>query len=234
MAYVGARVVYPLGTEVKRARELGSYQLEEKLGEGGMGEVWRARHRMLARPAAIKLIRPSLAGDGRRRRVGGGDPALRARGAGDRPAPLAPHGGAVRLRRRRRRRLLLRHGAARRPRRRHAAPALRAHAARAGDLPAAPGLSFAVRGGVLRPGAPRHQAREHLPLPLRRGVRLREGAGFRHREGACTRPRRRTGCDRARTPSRARPRSSHPSRRWAPLWTGAPTSTPPAAWPTGC
>jgi eukaryotic-like serine/threonine-protein kinase len=64
MAYVGSRVVYQLGTEVKRARELGSYQLEEKLGEGGMGEVWRARHRMLARPAAIKLIRPSLAGDG--------------------------------------------------------------------------------------------------------------------------------------------------------------------------
>jgi serine/threonine-protein kinase len=65
MAYVGARVVYQLGTEVKRARELGSYRLEEKLGEGGMGEVWRARHRMLARPAAIKLIRPSLTGTGR-------------------------------------------------------------------------------------------------------------------------------------------------------------------------
>jgi eukaryotic-like serine/threonine-protein kinase len=57
MAYVGARVVYQLGTEVKLARELGSYRLEEKIGEGGMGEVWRARHRMLARPAAIKLIR---------------------------------------------------------------------------------------------------------------------------------------------------------------------------------
>jgi serine/threonine-protein kinase len=65
MAYVGARVVYHLGTEVKRARELGSYRLEEKLGEGGMGEVWRARHRMLARPAAIKLIRRSKGGDGR-------------------------------------------------------------------------------------------------------------------------------------------------------------------------
>ena len=65
MAYVGARVVYHLGTEVKRARELGSYSLEEKLGQGGMGEVWRARHRMLARPAAIKLIRPSFAGNGR-------------------------------------------------------------------------------------------------------------------------------------------------------------------------
>jgi plasmid stabilization system protein ParE len=65
MAYVGARVVYYLGTEVKRARELGSYRLEEKLGQGGMGEVWRARHRMLARPAAIKLIRPLVAGDAR-------------------------------------------------------------------------------------------------------------------------------------------------------------------------
>ena len=74
MAYVGARVVYQLGTEVKRARELGSYRLEEKLGEGGMGEVWRARHRMLSRPAAIKLIRRSAAGD-----AGGGvsDEAVR-------------------------------------------------------------------------------------------------------------------------------------------------------------
>ncbi|HEY7682039.1 MAG TPA: serine/threonine-protein kinase [Gemmatimonadales bacterium] len=62
MAYVGARVVYHLGTEVKRARELGSYRLEERLGRGGMGEVWRARHRMLIRPAAIKVIRPALAG----------------------------------------------------------------------------------------------------------------------------------------------------------------------------
>ena len=60
MAYVGARVVYSLGTEVTRARELGSYRLESRLGEGGMGEVWRASHRLLARPAAIKLIRSSV------------------------------------------------------------------------------------------------------------------------------------------------------------------------------
>jgi serine/threonine-protein kinase len=65
MSYVGARAIYSIGREVSRARELGSYRLEEKVGQGGMGEVWRARHRMLARPAAIKLIRPSLSQDGR-------------------------------------------------------------------------------------------------------------------------------------------------------------------------
>ena len=45
------------GRQVAAAREMGSYRLEELLGRGGMGEVWRARHRMLARPAAIKLIK---------------------------------------------------------------------------------------------------------------------------------------------------------------------------------
>jgi eukaryotic-like serine/threonine-protein kinase len=63
MAYVGARVVYALGKEVSRARELGSYRLVQRLGVGGMGEVWKADHRLLARPAAIKLIRASRPGD---------------------------------------------------------------------------------------------------------------------------------------------------------------------------
>jgi serine/threonine-protein kinase len=57
-----------MGTELKRARDLGSYQLVERLGSGGMGEVWRARHRLLARPAAIKLIRPTVLGGSTRGR----------------------------------------------------------------------------------------------------------------------------------------------------------------------
>src|SRR5262249_51500283 len=58
------RIVYGLTVEVKQAREMGAYRLVEKLGQGGMGEVWRAEHRMLARGAAIKLIRPSALGAG--------------------------------------------------------------------------------------------------------------------------------------------------------------------------
>jgi DNA-binding NtrC family response regulator len=44
---------------------LGHYRLMEKLGEGGMGEVWRARHQLLARPCAIKLIKSDLLGENR-------------------------------------------------------------------------------------------------------------------------------------------------------------------------
>ena len=44
----------------ERAEELGSYRLDYLIGKGGMGEVWRARHKMLARDAAIKLIRADV------------------------------------------------------------------------------------------------------------------------------------------------------------------------------
>ena len=52
-------------TAEARARELGSYRLVARLGAGGMGEVWRAEHRLLARSAAIKLIRPEALHDPR-------------------------------------------------------------------------------------------------------------------------------------------------------------------------
>jgi hypothetical protein len=58
LAVLPAHVLHGLGRQIRKARELGSYQLLELLGEGGMGEVWRAQHRLLARTAAIKLVRP--------------------------------------------------------------------------------------------------------------------------------------------------------------------------------
>ena len=59
-ALIAARTIYQLGTAVEEARTMGNYQLVERLGTGGMGEVWRAEHRMLIRPAAIKLVRPEI------------------------------------------------------------------------------------------------------------------------------------------------------------------------------
>jgi serine/threonine-protein kinase len=52
-----------LQQQVAAARELGPYRLKERLGTGGMGEVFLAEHRLLKRLCAVKLIRPERAGD---------------------------------------------------------------------------------------------------------------------------------------------------------------------------
>jgi len=55
-----SRFLYSMGCDVGKARELGSYALLEPLGSGGMGEVWKVQHRMLARDSALKMIRPDV------------------------------------------------------------------------------------------------------------------------------------------------------------------------------
>ncbi len=63
LAILISRFIHDYGQAVREARQVGSYELVERLGAGGMGEVWRARHRLLVRPAAVKLIRPEALGD---------------------------------------------------------------------------------------------------------------------------------------------------------------------------
>lgn len=54
------RHLYAMRLKSERAEDLGSYKLDRQLAAGGMGEVWLARHKMLKRDAAVKLIRPEL------------------------------------------------------------------------------------------------------------------------------------------------------------------------------
>jgi eukaryotic-like serine/threonine-protein kinase len=62
-ATYGAHIIHRMRREVIEAKRFGQYQLLEKLGAGGMGEVYRAEHLLLKRPCAIKFIRPSEESD---------------------------------------------------------------------------------------------------------------------------------------------------------------------------
>jgi eukaryotic-like serine/threonine-protein kinase len=62
LSVLASRVTYGLRAEVREASQVGQYTLEEKLGEGGMGVVYRARHARLKRPTAVKLLSPAKVG----------------------------------------------------------------------------------------------------------------------------------------------------------------------------
>ena len=52
-----------MAQEVEEARRVGNYELLEEIGQGGMARVYRARHRLLKRPTAVKIIELGIAND---------------------------------------------------------------------------------------------------------------------------------------------------------------------------
>jgi serine/threonine-protein kinase len=63
IAVFGSHRIQYLEEEASQARKLGQYRLHERLGTGGMGEVYLGEHTLLRRPCAIKVIHPDRAAD---------------------------------------------------------------------------------------------------------------------------------------------------------------------------
>jgi serine/threonine-protein kinase len=63
LAAAASAVIYGLRREVRQAQRLGQYELVRKIGAGGMGEVYEAKHVLLRRPTAVKLLLAERAGE---------------------------------------------------------------------------------------------------------------------------------------------------------------------------
>ena len=63
LAAFGSYKILQLHERAFEAQKMGQYSLKQKLGSGGMGEVYLGEHILLRRPCAIKVIRPDRAGD---------------------------------------------------------------------------------------------------------------------------------------------------------------------------
>jgi eukaryotic-like serine/threonine-protein kinase len=63
LSIYGTYVLNGLRSELHEAKKFGQYQIREKIGVGGMGEVYLAEHQLLKRPCALKLIRPEAGAD---------------------------------------------------------------------------------------------------------------------------------------------------------------------------
>ncbi len=62
LATTGSRVIYGLRAEVRQAQQLGQYTLDTLIARGPMSSVYRARHALLRRPTAVKLLPPEKHG----------------------------------------------------------------------------------------------------------------------------------------------------------------------------
>ena len=62
---VTSNAIYGMNRKMRAAVQLGQYQIERLLGRGGMGEVYLAKHALLQRPTAIKLLRDVSAASAR-------------------------------------------------------------------------------------------------------------------------------------------------------------------------